>query len=116
MAIAESAASSEAQTGAAALLPMIKTYLQITWEDGQTDARITGLIEDGIVYIDRLLGEAGDYANPGQPRTLLKEYVRYARDEALDVFENNYIQLINELQNDKRVTDYAVQSAAASGS
>lgn len=115
MSAPESAASSSL-FWAAALLPMIKAYLQITWEDEQTDARITGLIEDGIVYIDRLLGEAGDYENPGQPRTLLKEYVRYARDEALDVFENNYLQLINELQNDKRVTDYAVQSAAASGS
>lgn len=111
MSTAESAA-----TTAAALLPMIKAYLQITWEDDATDSRVTGLIEDGIVYIDRLLGEAGDYSTPGQARTLLKEYVRYARDEALDVFENNYIHLINELQNDKRVSDYAVQSAAASGS
>lgn len=109
MSTAESAGSLPA-----ALLPMIKAYLQITWEDEHTDSRVTGLIEDGIVYIDRLLGTAGDYVSPGQARTLLKEYVRYARDEALDVFENNYIQLINELQNDKRVIDYAVQNTAAS--
>lgn len=115
MAIAESAAENAAVSPAAALLPMIKSYLQITWEDASTDSRVTGLIEDGIVYIDRLLGSPGDYTVPGQPRTLLKEYVRYARDEALDVFENNYIHLINELQNDKRVNDHGLQSAAAAG-
>ena len=107
-------ADESAASTAAALLPMIKSYLQITWEDEATDSRVTGLIEDGVAYIDRLLGTPGAYETPGQARTLLKEYVRYARDEALDVFENNYIHLINELQNDKRVTDI-VQSATASG-
>lgn len=109
-------APESAASPAAALLPMIKSYLQITWEDEHTNDRVAGLIDDGIAYIDRLLGAPGDYFSPGQPRTLLKEYVRYARDGALDVFENNYIGLINELQNDKRVSDYAVESAAASGS
>lgn len=103
-------ADESAVSTAEALLPMIKKYLQITWEDEDTDSRVTGLIEDGMVYIDRLMGQPGDYSSPGQPRTLLKEYVRYARDEALDVFENNNIQLINELQNDKRVSAY-VESA-----
>ena len=107
-------AGENAASAAAALLPMIKSYLQITWEDAATDSRVTGLIEDGMAYIDRLTGASGDYSSPGQARTLLKEYVRYARDEALDVFENNYIHLINELQNDKRVTEL-VQSTTETG-
>lgn len=102
---------------AAALLPAIKTYLQVTWDDEQTNQRILGLIEDGAAYLDDKLGEAGDYENPGYPRTLLKEYVRYARDEALDVFENNYQAQILAMQNQKGVRDYAaaVESAAESG-
>ena len=89
------------------LLPDIKTALQITWDDAQTNARILGFIEDGCAYLDDKLGEAGDYESPGYPRTLLKEYVRYARDEALDVFENNYQRLLLAMQNQKGVRDYA---------
>lgn len=109
---------SEAVTfDAAALLPAIKTYLRVTWDDEQTDQLILGFIEDGAAYLDDKLGEAGDYTNPGYPRTLLKEYVRYARDDALDVFENNYQALILAMQNQKGVRDYAasLESAAETG-
>lgn len=102
---------------AEALLPAIKTYLRVTWDDEQTDQLILGFIEDGAAYLDDKLGEAGDYESPGYPRTLLKEYVRYARDEALDVFENNYQALILAMQNQKGVRDYAaaVEGSAETG-
>ena len=100
---------------AAALLPAIKTYLQVTWDDEQTNQRITSLIEDGAAYLDDKLGEPGDYEAPGLPRTLLKEYVRYARDGALDVFENNYQNLILTMVNNKGVQSYGdrLESAEA---
>lgn len=88
------------------LLDDIKISLDITWDDEQTNRRITGLIEDGMAYIDDKLGEAGDYLSPGYPRTLLKEYVRYARDAALDVFENNYQSLILAMQADRGVINF----------
>lgn len=88
------------------LLDDIKIYLDITWDDDQTNRRITGLIEDGMAYLDDKLGEAGDYQSPGYPRTLLKEYVRYARDAALDVFENNYQSLILAMQADRGVMNF----------
>jgi len=73
------------------LLSDIKIRLDITWEDEATDIKINSLAEDGMFYIDEKLGDAGDYTTPGYPRMLLMEYVRYARDNAVDVFENNYI-------------------------
>ena len=88
------------------LLEDIKKYLDITWDDDVTDAKITGLIEDGIAYLDDKLGEPGDYTVPGYPRTLLKEYTRYARDAALDVFENNYLSQLLAMQNNRKVTAY----------
>lgn len=88
------------------LLDDIKNYLDITWDDDQTNRRITGLIEDAMAYLDDKLGEAGDYLSPGYPRTLLKEYVRYARDAALDVFENNYQSLILAMQSERGVMNY----------
>lgn len=97
----------------AELLRDIKTSLQITWDDENTDDRIRGYIQDGMHYLDGKLGEPGDYLSTGTPRTLLKEYVRYARDAALDVFENNYQALILDMQNERKVLRYAACAASA---
>lgn len=91
----------------AALLTAVKTYLQITWTDTETDNRLTLLIQAGKAYLDSKLGTAGDYTVPGFPRTLLFEYVRYARDGATDVFENNYRALILAMQHERMVENYA---------
>lgn len=88
------------------LLTDVKTYLDITWENSKTDEEISDFIRSGMFYLDDKLGEAGAYTVPGYPRTLLKEYVRYARDKALDVFENNYRSLIVAMQNNRRVNAY----------
>lgn len=92
------------------LIDDVKNYLQITWEDEATDRRIGGLIASGKAYLDRKLGEQGDYTVPGTPRTLLFEYVRYARDSALDVFENNYRSMILMAQNEVRTNAVEVES------
>lgn len=75
------------------LLADVKVWLQIPWEDG----RLPGMIASGISYLDHKAGKALDYTEDGQPRTLLMEYVRYARDNALDVFENNYRSMLLDL-------------------
>lgn len=90
----------------AALLPDIKRHLCITWDDESTDTRISGYIAGGVAYLDGKRGEAADYTADGLPRTLLMEYVRYARDYALDVFEANYRALILAMQNERRVEAY----------
>lgn len=92
------------------LLDDVKIYLDVTWEDEATKKKITGFILDGMAYLDNKLGDAGDYVNPGYPRTLLKEYCRYARDAALDVFENNYQSMIIAMQNDRGVLNLVESS------
>lgn len=99
------------QIDPAALLADIKLYLDVTWEDDATDSKLTGLIADGIAYLDDKLGKPGDYQSPGYPRQLLKEYVRYARDAALDVFENNYQSLLLAMQHERMVGAYGLESA-----
>ena len=88
------------------LLSDVENYLNITWSDEDTDAKISGLIASGMVYLNGKLGEEGDYTADGNPRTLLMEYVRYARDSALDVFENNYQALILGMQTERLVSSY----------
>lgn len=93
------------------LLADVKNYLNITWDDKDTDAKVSGLIASAAAYLDGKLGSQPDYEADGMPRTLLMEYVRYARDSALDVFESNYMALILTAQQESMVIDYAVESA-----
>lgn len=94
----------------AALLADVKNYLNITWNDLATDERIRGLIASATADLDDYAGEELDYMSDGLPRTLMMDHVRYARDEALDVFENNYRTQLVRLRNRRRVTGY-VESA-----
>jgi hypothetical protein len=89
------------------LLADVENYLNITWDDEATDQKIGGLIASGMAYLDAKYGAVADYTKDGMPRTLLMEYVRYARDSALDVFESNYLSLLLGMQNEKAVKDYA---------
>lgn len=95
------------------LLDDVRNRLDITWEDQDTDRKVMGWIEDGVAYLNDKLGEPGDYTVPGFPRTLLFEYARYARDAALDVFENNYRSLLLAMQNDRKVGAYALEGTEA---
>lgn len=95
------------------LLADVKNYLNITWDDEATDAKISGLIASAAAYLDGKLGGQPDYEADGMPRTLLMEYVRYARDSALDVFESNYLALILTAQNESLVMQNAVESTVS---
>lgn len=97
------------------LLEEIKNYLDITWEDEATDQKLRGLIASGINYLNEKAGEALDYTVDSEGLTLLKDYVRYARDGALDVFENNYLHLLLSMQNNRKVKAYAAQAAISTG-
>ncbi len=88
------------------LLDDVKNYLNITWDDEATDRKLAGLIASGAAYLDGLLGEAADYIADGEPRTLLMEYIRYARDSAQDVFENNYQSRLLGMQHERAVSRY----------
>nr|DAQ30136.1 MAG TPA: Head Tail Connector Protein [Caudoviricetes sp.] len=93
------------------LLSDVKNYLNITWDDEATDQKISGLIASGMIYLNLKYGGEADYTKDGMPRTLLMEYVRYARDSALDVFENNYQAMLLGMQNERLVSVYGVEGA-----
>lgn len=94
----------------AALLSAVKLWCSITWSDEATDAKVSDLIASGEAYIDGKLGAAGDYDTPGEPLTLLKEYVRYGLSDALDVFETNYLNRLLAMQHERRVAEYAADT------
>lgn len=92
------------------LLEDVKNHLDITWSDEATDKKVSGLIAAGMAYLDGKLGGKPDYTQDGNPRTLLMEFVRYARDGALDIFENNYLSLLLAAQHARAVKLYAEET------
>ena len=94
-----------------ALLADVNNHLDNTWKDEARDRKTLGFIKSGMVRINDWLGEEANYEEDGDPRTLLFEFVRYARDGAMDLFETNYKSMILAMQNKKAVSDYAQQSA-----
>lgn len=72
------------------LLDAVKAYLKITWQDDATDAEITGYINRGMKRLQDIAGASLDFTVEDQPRALLLDYCRYARSQALEVFEKNF--------------------------
>lgn len=92
------------------LLCTVKNYLNVTWSDSATDAKIRGIIASGMMYLNSKAGAEMDYQADGAARTLLFEYARYMRDEALDVFENNYLSMILDMRHERMVKDYVQET------
>lgn len=89
------------------LLQAVRNYLDITWEDSETDTKLEGIMQRGIKYIDNVAGAELDYSIEDKPRELLFDYCRYVRSNALNEFAVNYQHELLSLQISKEVEAYA---------
>ena len=96
--------------GAVNAAPLSAVKLWCTITSSAEAPEVSDLIASGAAYIDGKLGAAGDYDTPGEPLTLLKEYVRYGLSDALDVFETNYLNRLLAMQHERRVSEYAADT------
>ena len=85
------------------LLNDVKNYLDISWEDENTDNKITGIIERGMKYLNKVAGGELDYSENDKPKELLLDYCRYVRSNALGEFQTNYLHELLSLQIDEEV-------------
>ena len=76
------------------LLKMIKLKCHITWNDENTNQRITEIAEESMVEIRKKLGIPGEtediFLKPGKVRELYKAYCMYAWNDMTDQFDTNY--------------------------
>ncbi len=78
------------------LLTAAKNYLDITWDDTDTDAKLRGQLQRGMAYISAKTGVdsnssafAGDNADL-RAQELLFNYLLYDRAGAANEFKKNY--------------------------
>jgi hypothetical protein len=93
------------------LLEAVRDYLDITWEDAAGDEKLSGIISRGMKYLDTAAGMELDYAVEDKPRELLMEYCRYARSNALDEFQGNYLHELLTLQIQAEVGAYDTEES-----
>ena len=89
------------------LLGAVRQYLDITWADAAGDEKLTGIIARGMSYLDHVAGTALDYTLEDKPRELLFDYCRYARANALEDFQTNFLPELLTLQITQEVAAYA---------
>jgi len=90
------------------LLAAVRNYLDITWADVGTDTKLSGIIKRGMAYLDLKTGATLDYLPEDLPRQLLLDYCLYARSNALDEFETNYLSMLLSLQQREEVAAYVI--------
>lgn len=88
------------------LLNDVRNYLDITWVDDAGDVKLSGIIARGIKYINKVSGADMDYSVEDKPKELLLDYCRYARSNALDEFQGNYLHELLALQMEQEIKAY----------
>lgn len=93
-----------------ALLDEVKNYLDITWDDNETDLKLNGMIERGKKYLNRVAGKELDFDVDDKPKELLFDYCRYVRSNALEMFQQNYLHELLSLQIESEVDAYEAEN------
>lgn len=93
------------------LLDAVKNYLDRTWDDPDSDNKLSGIIQRGMKYLDKVAGEELDYTVEDKPRELLMDYCRYVCSNALEDFQKNYLHELLSLQHEYEVRRYAEETS-----
>jgi len=95
------------------ILPDLKQYLNIAFDDADTDAALIGMLDRGQVALDDYAGREQDYEKEGQARQLLFDYCRYARSHAIEMFPINFQRDLISLRERAEV-EAALETAGGS--
>lgn len=87
------------------LLDDARNYLDITWNDPAGEKKLTGILMRGMAYLNEKAGVELDFSKEDSPRSLLFDYTRYVRANALDEFEGNYLHDLLSLQIREQVKE-----------
>ena len=84
----------------------VKLDLNITWDEPQTDAKVSDAISTAEAIINDYAGASVDYTSDAIAERLCRDCVRYIWNECLDEFEGRYRSQLIALRNTYKVIDY----------
>lgn len=84
------------------LFKQVKRKLNVTWDDSDTNDRITDIIESAIPTLKHKLGivdDDFDFSVRGAENTLFRNYCLYDWNHCLNEFDDNYHNEIGQLRD-----------------
>lgn len=91
----------------AELLDELKLYLDITWEDVHTDAKLSGILSRAMTKMRAYAGKSDLVFEEGSEELqLLLDMCRYVYNNASEDFESNYLPDLLMLRAKYKVIDY----------
>lgn len=88
------------------LLDSLKSKLNITWDDEDTNNKILDMIEDAKSILDYKLGADIDYSKHGMEHRLFLNYCLYEWNDCVNEFDTNYLNEIYQLRAKYEVMNY----------
>lgn len=92
------------------MIEKLKKYLSITWEDDDIDNRLEELLEQSKTSLNSLIGVELDYEDK-ELEELLFNRVRYAYNNSIEYFEENFKSEILRLQLQKGVEALEIKNS-----
>lgn len=80
------------------MLARVKNFLNYTWEDDGRDRRLESYIISSQKYLSSIAGVEIDFEEDDLAMDLLLNRVFYMDSQALDDFNRNYNDMLNELR------------------
>lgn len=99
-----------------ALDEKVKRKLRITYDDPDTDSRISDIMEQAATDLRGMLGiddGSYDFSTPGTEQSLFLAYCFYEWNDALDDFAANYAEKIAQCRDEWLVKQYVEEQQAA---
>lgn len=96
-------------------LAAVKNYLDITWDDPNTDSKLQGIMARAESVLNEYAGETLDFDT--DPNTALCQLYldccRYIWNHAFEDFETNFRAQLISLRAKRQVRDYAASQSNA---
>lgn len=93
------------------MLEELKDYLNVTWEDPDTNKKIEGIINRGKDYLNEYSSGEIDFEKDGKAKQLLLDYGRYVYNHSFELFEINFSRELLSLSLREAVKDRAKKNA-----
>ncbi len=92
----------------------LKNYLQITWDDEETDKRLSGILKRATALLNKYAGVEIDFDKNEDERQLLFDCCRYIYNNALANFEKDFSGDLISLRVQYAVEGYLNEQAEVS--
>lgn len=96
------------------MLDDLKNYLQITWEDEETNKRVSGILSRATALLNKYAGVEIDFDKNEDERQLLFDCCRYIYNNSLAHFEKDFSGDLISLRAQYAVEGYLNDQAEVS--